>query len=191
MTPTPSVKKKAPDDQFGAWVNSLTAPTREVAYRLVVDNKLSAENVTMGWFALEVVGDEHPRLVKFATYAAQIDHAKQLAKQEGVRLFLWWGAPVRLTTGPFKFAVHPSGERTPLFDMPDPQEMEFDDSGQFTDDSAEAIGEVTELNLGGQTIPLSVSGGDTEPEDVFDETADFDEYEEVETEQEFEDEEDE
>jgi hypothetical protein len=164
------------DDDFQGWLNSLSQDTQGVATRLVVDNKVNADDVTLGWFVVELVGDEQPALLKFPSYAALVDHVRRRSQQAEVWMFCYWGAPIRLTTGQFKFLVHPNGERTALFRIPNEDEMEFDDEGRFTDTSDAPIGEVTELNLGGSTIALSDGGGGDSAATYDD--GDFNEYEE-------------
>lgn len=189
MTPLSRVNQDPLEHDFTAWLDSLTESTQEVGQRIVATGKLEADDIDLSWFVVETVEDEPPELVKFNSYEALVMHVTQRAQQPDVRMLVFWGASARLTRGQYKFLVHPNGERVPLFHIPTIDEMEFDDNGRFTVTEDEAIPEVTELNLGGQTMQLSASNSEDEAVGYDDDEGDYDEYDEVEDDTEFEDEE--
>jgi hypothetical protein len=144
--------------------------------RLVAEDKRDVDDIPLAWFVVEWVGDEQPERKVFDTYPALVDHVRRRSQQPGVRLFVFWGAIAHITKGEYKFLVHPSGERVPLFRVPSPLEMEFDETGEFTDEPDSPVGEVTELKLGrGQSLPMTSGKDDEEDSGFLD--ANYDEYE--------------
>jgi hypothetical protein len=163
---------------FQEWLNSLSPTTKDTATRLVSTNKVPADDIPLAWFVVELVDDNQPERLSFTSYEALVDHVRTRSQQDGVRMFVGWGTPVYVTRGQYKFIVHPNGEKTPLFHVPAAEELELDDTGQFTDDPDERIAEITEIDLGGgQRVAQSNPAGVTEDEDDYiDGPEDFDEY---------------